>query len=122
MEELHRLWDLLSSKLQDKGLKLKQALRLIQFMRECEKILFWINDKEAFLGLNEYGQDLEHVEVLQKKFHEFQKDMQNHEERVLEINQLANKLVNEDEHPEAEAIKTKKNVGFLSCFHFSASL
>ena len=51
-------------------------------MRQCEKMLFWIKDKESFLSLNEYGQDLEHVEVLQKKFDEFQKDLANHEEQV----------------------------------------
>lgn len=64
LDELHRLWDLLFQKLQEKGLKLKQALRLIQFTRECEKMLFWINDKETFLNQKEYGHDLEHVEVL----------------------------------------------------------
>lgn len=41
----------------------------------------------------ELGQDLEHVEVLQKKFEEFQTDMAAHEERVNEVNQFAAKLV-----------------------------
>ncbi|ESO09912.1 hypothetical protein HELRODRAFT_156368 [Helobdella robusta] len=108
LEELHYLWDMLFHKLQEKGLKLKQALRLIQFMRECEKIFFWINDKEAFLNQNEYGQDLEHVEVLQKKFDEFQKDLINHEEHVTEINQLANKLIDEDDHPDKDTIQSKR--------------
>lgn len=40
----------------------------------------------------ELGQDLEHVEVLQKKFEEFQTDLAAHEERVNEVNQLAGKL------------------------------
>lgn len=61
------------SKLAEKGLKLKQALRLVQFMRECNEVMFWISDKEAFVSSEEFGQDLEHVEVLQKKFDEFQK-------------------------------------------------
>lgn len=42
-------------------------------MRECDEVMFWINDKEAFVTSEEFGQDLEHVEVLQKKFDEFQK-------------------------------------------------
>lgn len=41
----------------------------------------------------ELGQDLEHVEVLQKKFEEFQTDMAAHEERVNEVNQFAAKLI-----------------------------
>ena len=39
------------------------------------------------------GQDLEHVEVLQKKFEEFQTDLSAHEERVTDINQRADKLI-----------------------------
>ena len=35
--------------------------------------MFWIRDKEAFASSVETGVDLEHVEVLQKKFDEFQK-------------------------------------------------
>lgn len=31
----------------------------------------WINDKEVIVIFEELGQDLEYVEVLQKKFEEF---------------------------------------------------
>jgi len=41
--------------------------------------------QEAFVTSEEFGQDLEHVEVLQKKFDEFQKDLQNHEDKVRHI-------------------------------------
>lgn len=111
MEELHRLWDLLLKRLQEKGLKLQQALRLIQFMRECDKIMFWINDKETFVTSDEFGQDLEHVEVLQKKFDEFQKDLQNHEDRVNDINEQADKLI-EEQHPEEEAVRKRRMVSY----------
>ena len=62
--ELHRLWDLLLRRLQEKSLKLQQALRLIQKL-------------------------------------EFQKDLQNQKERVANVNQLADKLI-DDQHPEEE--------------------
>jgi len=91
---------------------LQQALRLIQFMRECDKIMFWINDKEAFVTSDEFGQDLEHVEVLQKKFDEFQKDLQNHEDRVSDINGQADKLI-EEQHPEEEAVRKRRMVKFF---------
>jgi spectrin alpha len=107
LDRLHRLWELLLRKLQDKGLKLQQALQLIQFIRECDEVMFWISDKEAFVSSEEFGQDLEHVEVLQKKFDEFQKDLQNHEDRVIEVNQLGNKLL-EGEHPEQETIRQRQ--------------
>ncbi|XP_071033294.1 spectrin alpha chain [Parasteatoda tepidariorum] len=107
LEELHRLWELLLSKLADKGLKLQQALVLVQFLRQCDEVMFWINDKEAFVTTDEFGQDLEHVEVLQRKFDEFQKDMASQEFRVQEVNEQAEKLVNEG-HPEGETINKRK--------------
>lgn len=45
LDELHRLWALLLARLADKGTKLQQALKLVQFMRECREVMFWINDK-----------------------------------------------------------------------------
>uniref|UniRef100_A0A1W7R9J9 Spectrin alpha chain n=1 Tax=Hadrurus spadix TaxID=141984 RepID=A0A1W7R9J9_9SCOR len=107
LDELHRLWKLLLSRLADKGLKLQQALVLVQFLRQCDEVMFWINDKEAFVVTDEFGLDLEHVEVLQRKFDEFQKDMASQEFRVTEVNEQADKLIQE-EHPERETILKRK--------------
>lgn len=52
-----------------------------------------VPEQEAIVTSEELGQDLEHVEVLQKKFEEFQTDMAAHEERVNEVNQFAGKLI-----------------------------
>lgn len=45
LEELHELWALLMSRLREKGEKLQQALELMQFVRECKEVSFWIKDK-----------------------------------------------------------------------------
>lgn len=47
------------------------------------------------------------MEVLQKKFEEFQTDLAAHEERVNEVNQAAAKLTQEN-HPELELILKKQ--------------
>uniref|UniRef100_A0A0V0G435 Putative ca2+-binding actin-bundling protein n=2 Tax=Triatoma TaxID=30075 RepID=A0A0V0G435_TRIDM len=107
LEELHKLWELLLSRLAEKGMKLQQALVLVQFLRQCDEVMFWIKDKEMFVTTDEFGQDLEHVEVLQRKFDEFQKDMASQEYRVTEVNELADKLVS-DGHPEREMIIKRK--------------
>ena len=54
---------------------------LVQFLRQSDEVLFWINDKEAFVNAEDFGHDLEHVEVLQRKFDEFLKDMATQEYR-----------------------------------------
>lgn len=101
------MWELLLSRLADKGLKLQQALVLVQFIRHCDEVMFWIHDKEAFVTTDEFGHDLEHVEVLQRKFDEFQKDMASQEYRVTEVNELADKLLL-DGHPERDTILRRK--------------
>lgn len=63
--------------------------------------------QEAIVTSEELGQDLEHVQVLQKKFEEFQTDLAAHEERVNEVNQTASKLTQE-QHPESEHILKKQ--------------
>ena len=56
---------------------------------------------------DEFGSDLEHVEVLQRKFDESQKDMAAQEFRVTEVVELADRLVS-DGHPEVDAIGRRK--------------
>uniref|UniRef100_T1JWD5 Uncharacterized protein n=1 Tax=Tetranychus urticae TaxID=32264 RepID=T1JWD5_TETUR len=112
LDELHRLWELLLSKLTEKGLKLQQALVLQQFNRQCDEVMFWINDKEAFVTSDEMGQDLEHVEVLQRKFDEFQKEMAIQEFRVQEVTKQADKLVGEN-HPDHQIIIRRRTIDRL---------
>ena len=107
LDELHRLWELLLSKLAEKGMRLQQALVLVQFLRQCDEVMFWINDKETFVTTEEFGHDLEHVEVLQRKFDEFQKDMASQEFRVTDVCETADKLIGE-QHPESVTVTNKK--------------
>ena len=45
LEELHRLWDLLLLKTKEKGMRLLQAQKLVQYLRECDDAMDWISDK-----------------------------------------------------------------------------
>jgi len=108
LEELHRLWALLLSKLAEKGMRLQQALVLVQYLRQVDEVMFWISDKETFVTADEFGHDLEHVEVLQRKFDEFQKDMGSQEFRVSEVCETADKLTG-DQHPESDIVAGKKS-------------
>jgi spectrin alpha len=50
---------------------------------------------------------LEHVQVLQKKYEEFQKDLSNHEDQLLELNRRADELV-DSAHPDLTQIRYKQ--------------
>lgn len=45
LDEIHRLWEELKSRLQAKNLRLQQTLRLVKFVRDCDEFIFWITDK-----------------------------------------------------------------------------
>lgn len=108
LEDLHSLWALLLSKLGEKGIKLQQALILVHFMRQAEEILTWISEKEAILTSDETIKDLEHVEVLQRKFDEVMKDLAGQELKVAEVKVEAERIVSE-QHPESESIMQKQD-------------
>ena len=107
LEEIHRLWELLLQKLAEKGLKLQQALILLQYLRQADEVIFWIKDKEVFLSNSDFGHDLEHVEVLQRKFEEFQKDLHSQEYRVVDVCKEADELMAQN-HPDCDQILEKK--------------
>jgi len=108
LDEIHRLWEELKSRLQAKSLRLQQTLRLVKFVRDCDEFIFWINDKETFVNSEETGHDLEHVQVLQKKYEEFQKDLSNHEDQIIELNRRGDDLVVVEVHPDASQIRAKQ--------------
>lgn len=73
LDELHALWDKLMAMFKDKSRLLNLTLEYVQYLRHVDEILFWIKEKETLVTSEEFGQDLEHVEALQKKFDEFTK-------------------------------------------------
>lgn len=108
LKELHKLWDMLLSKLQEKGIKLQEAQILVQFIRQVDQVMFWINEKELFVSSEEQIQDLEHVEVVQRKFDEFQKDMASQEFNVADVNTESERILSRG-HPEVELITRRRD-------------
>lgn len=62
-------------------------------------MLYWIKDKMTFVSSDDLGTDLEHVEVMQRKFDEFLKELDHNQVRITDINLDAQKLIDEG-HPE----------------------
>lgn len=52
---------------------LEKSCKKFMLFREANELQQWINEKESALTSEEVGSDLEQVEVLQKKFDDFQK-------------------------------------------------
>lgn len=106
LDDLHALWDKLMAMFREKSRLLNLTLEYVLFLRRVDEILFWIREKETFVTSEEFGQDLEHVETLQKKYDEFVKDLEYQEGRAAEIYTKADELI--QELPEETLVMDKK--------------
>lgn len=72
--------------------QLEDSVKAYQVVREAADLTQWIKDKEQFAQVETVGDDLEQVEVLQKKFDDFEKDMKENQVRLKEMNNVAEHL------------------------------
>eukprot|EP00731_Ephydatia_muelleri_P023860 Em0016g131a len=107
LDEISSLWRSLLEISGDKRQKLQDAQKREEFMREADEVAAWISDRKAVASSDEMGKDLEYVEMLQKNFDDFLKDLQANEARISSINKLAEQLV-EENHPDTELIRTRQ--------------
>lgn len=66
----------------------------------------WLNDQMAIAASEDYGRDVEHVEILIQKFESFLSALAVNEEKLTNVKGKAKTLV-DDGHPEPERIKEK---------------
>ena len=73
------------------------------------QVAAWIADRTIVAGSDDVGRDLEHAELLQKKFDDFNNDVTANETRVDALSHLALDLISGG-HPENDAIKARLQV------------
>ena len=72
------------------------------------------------MNSDELGKDLEHVEVLQAKFTDLQKDLMANETRLNNISDMAETMIKED-HPDTDTIQNDVEVCFM-CLNLQLAL
>ncbi|XP_063958759.1 spectrin beta chain, non-erythrocytic 5-like isoform X1 [Lytechinus pictus] len=87
--EYQEILDLLESRKQ----VLMGHLKQFEFLREMDEMMDWIQEKEVLALSEDYGKDLEHVEILQTRFNSFTKDILTNEGRIRAIGNKANTLI-----------------------------
>uniref|UniRef100_A0A8D2KX84 Calponin-homology (CH) domain-containing protein n=1 Tax=Varanus komodoensis TaxID=61221 RepID=A0A8D2KX84_VARKO len=84
---------------------LQEQSQLHQFERETQLVSAWLLSKQSLADSDDYGQDLETVEVLQKEFEDFINEVESlGYAKVLLINDLASRLKN---HSQISGIQKK---------------
>jgi spectrin alpha len=90
--QIEELYNYLLELGRSKLAKLEDSVKAYQVAREAADLTQWIRDKEQFAKVETVGDDLEQVEVLQKKFDDFEKDMKDNQVRLKEMNNVAEHL------------------------------
>ena len=83
---------------------LEDSKKRFNLLREIIELEHWINDKEALASAEDPSKDLDHVEMLMKKFEDFQKDIATNEARLEHIEDLAQEMIDAG-HPDADEIQ-----------------
>ncbi|XP_056020670.1 spectrin beta chain-like isoform X13 [Ostrea edulis] len=93
------------SKIQEPLIKRREQLekvkRIHQFVRDVEDEKLWISEKKPLTTSNNFGNSLLSVQLLTKKNHSLQTEIENHEPRIFSVVEVGQQLIDE-KHPQSE--------------------
>eukprot|EP00106_Octopus_bimaculoides_P014006 XP_014781448.1 PREDICTED: spectrin beta chain-like [Octopus bimaculoides] len=81
--------------------QLERVKRIHQFQRDIEDEKMWVEEKMPLATSGNYGNSLLSVQLLMKKTHSLQTEIENHEPRIDSVIAVGQELVNE-QHPQAD--------------------
>jgi spectrin beta len=86
--------------------RLGESLKLYQFLREADEVAEWMGDQTALAASEDYGRDVEHVELLIQTFDSFLSSLAASGGRVTSCISTGHTLIAEG-NPERERIQAK---------------
>lgn len=110
VQKVHEAWKDLFNELQQRGRGLEEAQDILEFNQQLDKIEAWIRDKEMMVQAGDTGRDLEHCNALRRKLDDVDSDMRVDDQRIKNINVLADKLLNQGQVPtEMKSVQQRRN-------------
>lgn len=91
--QIEKLYDNLIELGSQRRKRLEETCQAYKLVREAQELSNWIRTKEQHATIQDVSDDLEQVEVMQKKFDDFQADLKANEVRLAEMNEIAMQLV-----------------------------
>lgn len=103
-------WRELLKELDQRGRGLEEAQDILEFNNHLDKIEAWVRDKELMVQASDSGRDLEHCNALIRKLDDVDSDMRVDDQRVKNINVLADKLLSQEQAPNAmKSVQQRRN-------------
>ena len=107
IESISEQWEVLSQKTTEKSMRLKEANRQRTFIAAVKDLDFWLGEVESLLNTEDVGKDLASVLNLMKKHQLVEADILSHEDRIKDMNEQADSLVNSGQF-DADDIEDKR--------------
>lgn len=108
LDSIREQWTQLTTKTTEKSLKLKDANKQRSYNAAVKDIDFWLGEIEGLLKSEDAGKDLPSVENNLKKHSLLEADIVSHEERIKDMNTLAESLVESGQF-DPSAIQEKRS-------------
>lgn len=105
-EEVEASYQTMKTLSEERNKRLQESKQFFVFIRDADEVAVWIHEQMAIASSEDYGKDVEHVEILIQKFEAFLTNLDSNEDRVTSIKSTALSLINEN-HSETEKIKAK---------------
>ena len=90
-------WNVLIEKTQEKTIKLKEANKRRDFNAAVKDLDFFLSEVESLLKTDETGKDLASIQALTKKHQNLEADIAARQERIKDMNNLADSLIESDQ-------------------------
>ena len=97
LKSISEQWEILSMKTTEKSMKLKEANRQRTFIAAVKDLDFWLGEVESLLNTDDVGKDLASVLNLMKKHQLVEQDIVSHEDRIKDMNDQANSLIQSEQ-------------------------
>merc|ERR1712079_530448 len=110
LESIAEQWELLTQKTSEKSMKLKEANRQRTFIAAVKDLDFWLGEVESILTTDEVGKDLASVQNLMKKHQLVEADIIAHEDRIKDMIDQSDSLVDSGQFDSIDIRNKKENI------------
>nr|CAH7757313.1 unnamed protein product [Callosobruchus chinensis] len=110
LESIADQWEYLTQKTTEKSLKLKEANKQRTYIAAVKDLDFWLGEVESLLTSEDAGKDLASVQNLMKKHQLVEADIQHHEDRIKDMNNQAESLIESGQFDTASIQEKRQSI------------
>lgn len=97
----------MEEQIEEKKAAVKSQLEALEFSRESAELIQWMNEKRAQAQSEDYGQDLEHLNLIKAKFGQLKDEVRSSEPKYQRLKRLGQDLLTSKASGESKPIRKR---------------